>query len=129
MGVLRRFWLGLMLLCLGFGPLALQALAQRGCCCTAEVSSSKCDCQERPDSHSHCGLDCAPQLPAAVFPSDPTPTQEHVYAVLFVERLVAILRTVRLEEDSRLSLSAGWVLPSSPPLLESRLNLPPPARC
>ncbi len=126
MSNLRQFWLALLLLGLGFGPLAMQALESHGCCCTSQVASAQCHCQDEPDSRSHCGLDCAPENPIAILQSVTSYPQKKILAIAFCQRLVTILVTLTDPGDARLGVAAGWVLPSSPPLLASHLDLPPP---
>jgi len=125
--MLRYLWLAIVLLSLGLGPLMLPALKQTACCCTSQVPTAQCHCSEQPDSH--CGLECAPELLQAVLEAAVDPPQDRVVAVAVLTEILVILNSYQDPPDGRLSLSAGWRLPSSPPLLASVLNLPPPLSC
>ncbi|MCW5865622.1 hypothetical protein ABS71_01075 [bacterium SCN 62-11] len=125
--MLRHLWLAIMLLSLGLGPVMLQALKQTACCCTSQVPTAQCHCSEQPDSH--CGFECAPEPLQAVLEAAVDPPQDRVVALAVLTEILVVLQTYQEPPDGRLSLAAGWILPSSPPLLASVLNLPPPLRC
>lgn len=125
--ILRHLWLVMALLGLGLGPLMSQALKQTACCCTSQVPTAVCHCQEQPDSH--CGLECAPEFPQAVFVAPVDPPQDRVAALVVLTEILVLLQAYQEPSDGRLSLASGWILPTSPPLLASLLNLPPPLCC
>ncbi len=126
--MLRQLWLAMVLLSLGFGPLVLQALQRTGCCCTSKVPTAICHCQELPDD-SHCGLKCASEPLQAVLEGSVDPPQDRMTAVAVLTEILVLIPSYKEPPDGRLNLSAGWVLPSSPPLRASLLNLPPPLCC
>lgn len=125
--MLRHLWLAIVLLSLGLGPLMLQSLKQTACCCTSQVPTASCHCQEQPDSH--CGLECAPEPLQAVLQAAVDPPQDRLVAFDVLVKILVILHSYEEPPDARLRLAAGWILPSSPPIRASLLNLPPPLGC
>lgn len=126
---LKRLWLFLALLSVGYTSLPVGALAQAAaesscavanCCC-----EESCSCDHAPVP-ADCSISCRDtRLPVSLQPSPTTPAPE--WAVLAtVQAFFLELQRPPLQL-SQLSMPAGWTLPHSPPLGSHLLNLPPPA--
>jgi hypothetical protein len=128
MFLLRQLWICIILLGLGLGPITIQALQISPCCCVATSESATCTCENEPGSLP-CGITCAPERAEAVLLPALLAPQNTVAAVLVAPMvIVCMVEPGSLRPDSRPEIPAGWVLPTSPPLMPSLLNLPPPPR-
>lgn len=115
---MRRVWYCVILVFLGLAPLVIsRGLTGKACCCTAVSAQAECHCGEEPSSPPcDCSLENAPDFPADLAVSTSVPNNHEECVVLVVHQiLVALLRIPRQERDGQRKLSAGWVLPSSPP--------------
>jgi len=117
----------MVLLALGLSPAVFQVMGSRACCCAAIQSERPCCCHDQPDS-STCGLSCNPEQSQALLQSPLVVPQERLAAIALCCEMVVVFVRLPLESlDTRQQVPGGWVLPLSPPLLASLLNLPPPA--
>jgi hypothetical protein len=126
---LKRLWLFLALLSVGFTSLPVGALAQAaadGSCAVASCCCEEsCGCDHAPVP-ADCSIGCRDtRLPVSLQPTPAAPTPE--WAVLATIQAFFLDLQPRTLHLSHLSMPAGWTLPHSPPLGSHLLNLPPPA--
>jgi len=132
MGMMRQIWLGALLLLLGLGPLVLQASVSAtaaSCCCASSSAEATCRCDEHAsESSCECSLQNAPDYALALEAPQPDPRGAQELLVLALGKIVAALWLLRNPATTEMAnLSAGWTLPTSPPLLDRELSLPPPS--
>lgn len=124
---MRQLWLCVLLLALGLSPAVLQGMASSGCCCATVQPVKQCCCHDQADSPS-CGFSCTSDQPQALLVGSALSVpQEKLAAVAWCCEMVGVLLRSPVKcLDTRQQVPGGWVLPRSPPLLATLLNLPPP---